>query len=159
MSKNNREVISFGHFEHRKDGDRFVRAPRYVWLVKYDEKTNKVSFEEYGEAHIEEGKEDKTWFYQANWPFFMDGCICAYCVAENEHTAFTRVYNMIAGADRTKHMFLKEFGHFRIQDGVDEEIWGQPEFDENGRVVRMGYTDKEFEMFGLGEKKEDKGVM
>lgn len=51
------------------------------------------------------------------------------------------------------------FGHFRIQDGVDGEIWGQPEFNENGRVVRMGYTDKEFEMFGLGEKKEDKGVM
>ena len=36
-----------------------------------------------------------------------------------------------------------------------EEIWGQPEFDENGRVVRMGYTDKEFEMFGSGEKKEE----
>lgn len=152
MSKNNREVISFGHFEHRKDGNKFVRPPRYVWLVKYDEKTNKVSFEEYGGAHIEEGKENETWFYQAKWPFFMDGCVCAFCVAENEHTAFTRVYNMIVGADRMKNLFLEEFGNFRIQDGVDEEILGQPMFDKNGKVIQMGYPEREFEMFGFVEK-------
>lgn len=133
----NREQ-SYGKIRTTKDGkEEFVRPPRYLWLVKYNEEKNEFSFDNYGPFIYTEGDDyygeygEKYKFYESKIAFFMDDCVCAYCVAENERTALDRVFNLILQPIREKNRFMGQFASIRAQnakglDGVfEQDIFGE----------------------------------
>lgn len=134
---------SYGEVRSSKDGkEEFVRPPRYLWLIKYNESKNSFSFDDYGPfLYTKENEQygnhgEKYKFYQSKTPFFMEGCVCAYCVAENEKTALDRVFGIIMEAISEKNRFLGEFAVVRAKESKDlENISSQDIFrEEDGKA-------------------------
>ena len=126
-----REEVFATHVENGED--KWTRPKRYLWLIKYNEELQTVAIEECGEFHSSKG-EHKYPLYKCGYPFFLDGCVCAYCVAENEATAESRVIDMILGSLRVKHRFLEECSAIRYSkaDGRENAMVGEY-YDEDGR--------------------------
>lgn len=119
----------------KHDKDKWTRPKRYLWLIKYNGELQTVAFENCGEFHSSRKEDDRKYsLYKCGYPFFLDGCVCAYCVAENERTAEDRVINMILGSLEAKHRFLEECAAIRYSkaDGRENAMVGEY-YDEDGR--------------------------
>lgn len=121
-------VYHLGGGEVGADGTiKYHRPPRYLWLVKYDEENNEVVIKEcgkwYGEVTIGECR-----------PFFYEGCVCTYGVAENEATAEDRFMPVILASLRRKYWFLSKYVGVRYSEAKGR-VRNQMIYDEGGMPV------------------------
>lgn len=115
-------------FETKSDGTtKIKKPPLYLWLVKYNEEENKVITKECGRWRHENGKKGLADCY----PFFYEGCVCAYCVAENEVTAQDSALPKILGSLHCKYWFLDKYVSVRMSEA--EGVYdNQTYYDEEG---------------------------
>ena len=112
----------------REDGKiEYVRPPRYLWLVKYNEEYNKVITQECGQWFGDENVSGKNLF-------FYDGCICACCIAENEVTAQDKTMPFIMGSLVNKYSFLSKYIPIRCNEAEGIKSI-QMVYDKEGKPV------------------------